>query len=167
MKKVVWRDRNHQLINTGHKTFDRQCDCIFTGNVFGHVQLSSFVRAKTEIHCNGCTNPEGHLRDYDLKHFENLPYWVKHRVERETETEPAILYCFRHWSKGKAFVHGYILTKTDKHNHRLIAILRTSSSHKSYTLLQVVSQYITETEEERVESTVQEITDILAEAMGE
>lgn len=102
------------MISSGHQTFDRQAnhpsDCITTGNVWGNVQLSGFIRASSETKCNGFDFEHGSLRNRDLSMFKNLPKCVEREVHQFTRNKTGILYEFRHWVAGKKHVHGYILT---------------------------------------------------------
>jgi len=131
------------LFESGHKTFDRQVDCISTGNVIGHVQLSFHIRAYTETECNGFTRPPGHLRAFDLKTW-NLPIRVRDRVLKETEDKSVWLYEFRHWTGNRKIVHGYVITSYD---HRLLAKFLTGPTYKSVSVINEAITYITKGEQ--------------------
>ena len=152
MRKVEWRTGNHMRIDTGHRTFDRQCEYLGTGNVWGTCQTSSYVRPYTETECNGFTNAPGHLQRFDLNQFKDLPSHIRWKVEEMTKTRGGILYEIRHWGTRLPYggrqkhVHGYILTA------RWDAAIpylhwRTwmvSNTQKSYNIMQTVREYISE-----------------------
>ena len=150
MKTKEWLNPNHMLINTGHKTFDKQCECLSTGNVYGTCQYSSFIRPRTATECNGFSNPEGHLRDFDLQHFrDGLRSWpyVLQCILEATETQQCILYEIRSWTHDRRsfhankrkIIHGYILTDT---NHKRIKVFITGRSWKSTQIMGVVQEYV-------------------------
>lgn len=148
LRKKLWhRGGNRMIIDTGHKTFDRQCDCISTGNVWGDVQHSSFIRAFDETECNGFSNSPGHLQDFDLKYFiesvPNIPVRVLKEIKEATKTISGILYQFRHftgpsWNRCK-IVHGYVLTDE---KYKVIKKWQTNGGHKSWRVLEAVLPYM-------------------------
>jgi hypothetical protein len=151
MKKTTYRTGNRVDIHTGHSTFDSQCDILTTGNVCANTQWSSYIRAYTETECNGFTNPPGHLRDFDLKPFRamNIPQHVLDKVLAETQDKSIILYQIRHWQYVKGgekvrVVHGYILTHGANNGHKLIAKMYCGKTIKSYDVINICAEYISE-----------------------
>ena len=144
-RKAVWRDGNHMLFESGHKTFDRQVDCISTGNIIGNVQLGFYIRSYAETKCSGQTFPVGHLRDFDLENWQQLPSHVRERVLRETTDKGVWLCELRHWRGEHKIVHGYILTTDD--DHRLLARFRTGPTYKSDLVIDEAITYVTAKEE--------------------
>ena len=136
MKPTTYITPNRVDIHTGHATFDRQCDCLMTGNVIANTQLSYYIRPENQLECNGRVHAPGHLREFDLKSF-SLPYHVRNAVLEATKDEIAILYEIRHWVGSKRqdnlrkIVHGYILTRGYYENHRFINMFFTNPSNKS------------------------------------
>ena len=120
MKKAIWNSTgNKMIINSGWKEFDKQTDCISTGNVFSDTQLSWFVRPYCETECKGFENPKGHLMDYDLKMFN--PYHIPERIMDVltdiNRRESYILYMFFTKCKGKVEPFCWVITDS---YHRLI-----------------------------------------------
>jgi len=114
MRKKEWRDGNHMKFESAHATFNRQVDCISTGNVIGHVQLSGFVRPHCEIECNGFTNPPGHLQEYDLNWLmKDFPYFVKDWIRENDSGKSVIAYEFRYWKNGEKYPIGWVVTSED------------------------------------------------------
>lgn len=148
MKKHIWkRGGNRVVIDTGNKTFDRQCDGFHTGNVIGTVQLSSYIRPKNETECNGYQFAIGHLRTTDINSFRFLPHFVRNKVEELTETQSAILYEIRHFiSDGrgghKKIIHGYILTRGYAHNYKFLYQFHIANNYKSNNILEIAKEYI-------------------------
>ena len=150
MRPIQWINGNKLRIDTGHRTFDRQCECLSPGNVWGTCQFSSYIRPKTETECNGFSNPVGHLRDFDLKPFKQgrIPSHILKRVLEITDTRYCILYEIRSWTRdtrpfadGKVKVlHGYILT--DAKTHKLIRTWAVGPTHKSNGIIRVATEYV-------------------------
>ena len=142
MKKLTWIHGNKALIETGHKTFDRQCECLSTGNVMGTCQKSWFIRPRSELECNGRVNAPGHLQDFDLGSFKNLPGHIGDYIKAQSKT--VILYELRHWvkkpySERQKVVHAYIVTDYD---HKLLRVFNVNRSAKSYAIAEWCKDYI-------------------------
>lgn len=121
MKKHVYNPSGtRQLINSGWKLFDEQTNLITTGNVSSNTQQSSYIRPWTETKCNGRTNPEGHLTNFDLHPFRKygIPPVIDKIVSDKGRKEPVILYMFHVWSKDQHILP-FCWVVTDK-NHKLV-----------------------------------------------
>ena len=141
MKKIVWANPNKMVINTGHKTFDRQCAVVSTGNVIAPTQYSFYIRPRTQTECNGFQFPVGHLRDTDMGQLDGVPSHVRKFVKEQTETEHVILYKFFHYARGERIVHGYVVTG---YNNRLMRRFYTGPTYKSCNVIDTVIEYITD-----------------------
>lgn len=122
-RKVEWATPNRMKFESEHKTFNRQVDCISSGNVIGHVQLSGYVRPRSETECNGFTSEKGHLQEYDLGWLvENFPNYLKEFIRKldYAEDHSVIAYEFRHWNGKKKIVHGYVVTAGANDRHRVL-----------------------------------------------
>jgi hypothetical protein len=123
-RKLEWLNPNKAKIETGHKTFDRQCEAVMQGQLIGTCQYSMCIRPVNEVECNGHRFDKGALRAYDLKPFHPLPF-PTHRC-LDTITYPVILYKFRHWGKKidydrhQEIVDGYIITTYKGGKHKLL-----------------------------------------------
>lgn len=140
LKNLTFRTPNRVLINTGHKTFDSQCDLLMTGNVICNVQRSSYIRPMSQSECNGAIFARGHLFEFDIKAFRpDLPRWIEDRLRKLDTT--AILYEIRHWhGRNKKHVHGYIVTDAQ---HKPILISTTGSQpFKSEQVMSTVVPYL-------------------------
>ncbi len=140
MKKPIYKPGGMRMvIDTGHKTFDHYCDLVTTGNVCSNVQTSSFIRAYSDVECNGRISPPGHLRDFDLEPFRRLPHHVRQYIESVTMDEGAILYQFGHpRSDGHYQVDGFIITSRDYHFLRQFVI----NPRGGQRILDTVAPYI-------------------------
>ena len=121
MKECKWsKNGSKMLIDSGWKEFDKQTNVIATGNVYATTQYSSFIRPWKETECNGFTNPEGHLMDYDLKSFRKyaMPEDIEKYLTDHNRQESVILYMFFVRDKGGR-VEPFSFVVTDYH-HRLI-----------------------------------------------
>ena len=149
MKKHIWkRGGNRVVMDTGNKTFDRQCDGFSTGNVCGTIQFSWYIRPESETECNGYQFAIGALRASDLNHFNRIPNWVRNKVEELTKNQPAILYEIRHFiSDGngghKKIIHGYILTTGHADNYRFLYQWHIANNYKSNNILEIAREYLT------------------------
>lgn len=109
-----------QLINSGWKLFDNQTNLITTGNASTNTQLSSCIRPWTETECNGRTNPEGRLTNFDLHPFRKyrIPPVIEKSVSDKGRKDPVILYMFYVWSKDQRVLpFCWVITDT---NHKLL-----------------------------------------------
>jgi len=136
MKKIEWLNRNRMKIETGCKTFDRQCTCITTGNQIGNCVISSYIRPSTELECNGFISPKGHLQNFDFSGFKDLPNEVEKWI-REYDKK-CILYKFRHFSNGHSIVDGWIITDP---NHNFLKMFY-GNSRKAVSIMNVVKEYV-------------------------
>lgn len=147
LKKITWRTPNRMQIETGCKTFDKQCDLLTTGNVWGRVQFSTYVRPYTETECNGIVNAEGHLQDFDLESMRKvgMPEYIIQEVKAAAVTLSVIVYQIRHWvyknGKKEKVVHGYVMTDA---SHKHLRSWFTRKTIKSNEVLIAVRPYIAE-----------------------
>jgi hypothetical protein len=118
---------NRRKPQTGVAAFDAaalKSGGFILGNVASPIQVSTYIRAHSQILCNGRNNPEGHLRKWDLERFKSkdpggqVPASIIRKLE-ELPDEEHILYRVSHQtSTGRAAVHGWVLT--DAQTHRLV-----------------------------------------------
>jgi len=150
-KPIVWANPNRMVMETGHKTFDRQTNIVGTGNMIANTQHSSYIRPYTETKCWGPDEfPKGHLRNYDLAAFRSMPRNVRKKVESLTETNKVILYEFYHYNAGgwrgmnyqrvdRRITHGYVVTDS---NGRLLFKVVTGPTSKSRKVVDEVAKYV-------------------------
>jgi hypothetical protein len=138
LKPVTWRNHNHMDINTGHKTFDRQCTCISTGNQIGNCVISFYIRSYSNTECNNHFFEPGHLRNTDIGHFKNLPIFAKDYLDIHKEEE-FILYHFFHYQKHTKISDGYVITNKDK---KLVDHFITNHTQKGYNIINVCKKYV-------------------------
>ena len=77
MKKIEWLTHNRMKFESEHKTFNRQTQCISTGNIVSNTLLGWYIRPFNETKCNGFDFEPGNLQKADLKTFRNLPHYVE------------------------------------------------------------------------------------------
>ena len=157
MKAKVWINGNKQLMESGHKTFDRQTNCIGTGNVIANTQYSGYIRAYYDL-----TNPvgqarePGYLQDYDLEKFDRLPGHIRQAVKQAAIHDSVILYEWHTWGpqyndstwrgrvrtgKQTRTIHGYTLTSP---GHHFIKTWTTGPTEKSYGIVAEATKYVVE-----------------------
>jgi hypothetical protein len=145
VKRLEWINGDKAKIETGLKAFDRFCTCIMTGNHIGDGHSSAYVRPWNEIECNGKKDYEpGHLQNFDLKPWREhgLPRNVDEYLVAFAKDECVILNKFWHYRRGNKVVHGYIITRGDKHCHRLLAQFCTGPTSKSRDVLNWCRDYV-------------------------
>jgi len=139
------------MIHTGHKTFDRLANKsgIYTGNVWGDVQFSSFIRGHNRTECNGFTFPSGHLQAADLKSYPGLPPDVIQCIEHHTKSESVVLHKFRspsgkqtngltHW-----ITHGYLVNRSNgRGKEQVIAKFVVNRTHKSRNIIDTMARQL-------------------------
>ena len=142
MKQKEWLTPNRMLFESDHKEFNRQVDCISTGNVIGSVQTSFYVRSKMDTECNEQQFPVGHLRQVDLslwRRLGGLPPDVLQYVREVTEEDEIIVYRFFHYSGAKRIVHGYIVTTPSDAPLRFFV---TGPTVKSESVIYEAAKYV-------------------------
>ena len=149
MKEKVWsKDGMKQIINTGWKEFDKQTVSIFTGQCIYTTQYSMCIRPWKETECNGRTNPEGHLLDFDLKPFKpyNIPDRILQVLTDKTREKSVILYMFYiHNKYGR--IEPFFWVITDYNYHMVESQLRVGYGQnymKRYNASREILEYITE-----------------------
>lgn len=63
------KNGNKMIINSKFKEFNKQTNCISSGNVIANTMWGLYIRPYKETECNGLTFKEGELFESDLKHF--------------------------------------------------------------------------------------------------
>lgn len=153
-REKEWVTPNRMKFESLHKTFNHQVDCIGTGNVFGHVQLSGYVRPRSEMELpNGEPCKQGEMQEWDLEHFilSDFPEYVKKYIRSlgYAEDNSVVAYEFRHWRRservaaGLKVVHGYVLTSGSDDGHKVLKVWY-SPGKKSRSVIDEAITYITD-----------------------
>lgn len=154
MKKAKFNKSGmKQLVDTGWRTFDRQTNCISTGNVVANTQLSLYIRPYRETECNGHTFQPGELLRADLKAFEyRPPDDIMVILFDKDRKDSVILYMFSTSELvgnivGRSMRVPFLWVVTD-HEHRLIRCHHVRrcgvQMHKRYNAADEILKYITE-----------------------
>lgn len=131
-----------------HKTFNKQTNCLMTGNIIADTQHGGFIRPYTEIiNPAGDRCEKGHLQEFDLNQFSFYRefYRIKNQVIKLTKTRPGILYCLKHYHRGKfdgehRIIDAFVLTDT---HYKLIRIWYISNSYKNMSAVDEAIKYFT------------------------
>ena len=145
MKKCTWDNGNKMHFESPHKTFNRQTNCICTGNVVADTQYSNYIRPFTELECNGRVNEPGHLQNWDLtQHFTSsiLPGHIRQEVRELTRDQKAILYNFHHWNGRRRIDDGWVLT-SDSQEYKLIRVWYINPDWRAVEAVNEAIKYIT------------------------
>lgn len=143
MKKIKWINPNRMEFNSPHKSFNRQCRYITTGNHIGDIVISNFIRPFNKTKCNGFKFPKGHLQDFDLKIYNDygMPYYVGRYIKNNGKSQTFILYWIKHFIKNKRITDAYILT-TDKYKH--VQTWYINRDWRMQEAVRMLKEYITE-----------------------
>lgn len=140
MKSIEFEHPNKMRFESGFKTFDNQTNLISTGNLVSNTQYSTCVRSRNTVKCGDKIFPKGDLQQFDLDHFETLPQDVRKFFEQGyTISNNVWLYQFRHFSRGKKIVDGFVIT-----DYSFAKILKVwyRNWFKSYYAVQEAMKYI-------------------------
>lgn len=145
MEKAIFNKRGtRQIINSGWKEFDKQTNCISTGNVISNTQYSSFVRPWKDTKCNGHDFPEGQLMNFDLQFFSGIPQSIDEYLRDEKREDSVILYKFSTYKDGRNNPFCWVLTDR---NYKLIKyrviVGYGENSTKRFSAANEVMKYIT------------------------
>jgi len=143
MKEKVWVNPNKMLFESPHKTFNKQCTLISTGNQIGNVVYSNYIRPYCEVECNGITRPPGHLQNYDLtKNIVGVvPGHIASVVRELGKDMSLILYNFHHWRDDKRVEDGWVLTT--EHDYKLLRVWYVNKHWRAKAAVDEAVKYIT------------------------
>lgn len=149
MKKAVFNKRGtRQIVRTGYDVFDRQTNCIITGNAICNTQVSSFIRPYSQQECNGMMFQQGHLLKTDLEWFTEftIPQSILDVINDRERKESIILYMF-HTTHRQFGIQPFLWVVTDR-SHKLIEQRVVSTGrqwiYKRIAAAMEILQYITE-----------------------
>lgn len=147
MKKHEWDNGNKMRFESPHKTFNRQTNCLSTGNVIANTQYSNYIRPYSEIECNGFTNAPGHLQNWDLTEniVSRMPHHIREEIRQLTHDDGGIIYNFHHWGggyHGKCIVDGFVLT-TRHDDYKLIEVWYINRDWRAMGAVDEAIKYIT------------------------
>lgn len=124
MKQFPWRaDGNKQLLDSPHKGFNKQCVAMCSGNVWDPAYNAQYIRTWNTTECNGFKREPGHLFNFDLLGFKNLPYSIRAFLQDQQESS-VLVEVYTH-SKGRKIRHGWIVYRENE-------ILLQVSCYQSY-----------------------------------
>lgn len=138
-------DPKHNL--TGNYRFDRQTDLICNGNILSKTQYATYVRARTQMECNGIAFEHGHLQAWDLNNFgRNLHVEAVKRFiasDPRFESKAAWMGVFFHRGTHGLTLHGALVTGTDQRlirrfDRTALGLRHSSSSIKVLDAIEMV-----------------------------
>lgn len=141
MKAKQWSNGNKMLVDSEHKTFNRQCKVISTGNVWSDTQHSGYIRTSDTTECNGHTSEPKSLQRYDLKPFYNYaPSYIVNRISELVDLHNGgIFYVFFHYNGDTRVFDGAILTDKNYNHIRSWYV----GNYKQQSIIDTARQYIT------------------------
>ena len=146
MKKAVYNNKGNQVVKTDWVEFNKQTNCISTGNVYANTQRSSFIRPWLETKCNGHDFQAGHLMKFDLENYRGyrIPEEIESYIRDKYRKDSVILYMFFTVRNKRVIPFGWVLTDR---NYKLLkwTVVRdyNESFKKRWSALNEAIQYIT------------------------
>ncbi len=138
-KPIVWKNPNKQDLTTGNVTFDRANKAIMRFQCVGDTQVGFSVRAYNDTTMpNGDPTKPGHLQDFDLKYFPEMPGDVRAFVRSEARDKSLMVHQFFHYRGQRKVIHGYLIVR----DNVVIRGFCTSGRAKSYMVLDAVAPYV-------------------------
>lgn len=128
------------IINSDFKEFNKQTNCISSGNVIANTMWGLYIRPYNETECNGLTFKEGELFESDLKHF-NISRAYKEYIK--SLNRQIVLYEIFIYRNGKKDIIGWLI----EDNGRIIDITVAYSRgdyRKRFSALETVKNIIEE-----------------------
>ena len=143
-KPTRWDNPNKMHIDSEFVTFNKQCEYIGRGNVYGTCVKSSYIRPWNELKNYSVELSPGEALKYDMNQF-NPNYGDKiHKIIWDKERKDSvILYQIRVWRNHKQDVIGFILT--DKDYHLLAEKVCSAygrSLRKRHSVMEEVKNYV-------------------------
>lgn len=161
-KKIEWINSDKMLIETGHKTFDRQTNIITTGNVIAPTMYGTCIRSYyTPTNPVGTPCNPGDMQRFDLASYglRSMPEIVRRSVRQLSLNRDVWIYEIFHsyrprikntWARGyrlgdwRKYIHGYLITTMD---HRHLYMWVNQSLNKSFNIMAEVRKYLVDEEE--------------------
>jgi GNAT superfamily N-acetyltransferase len=103
------KKRDKYVIDTLHKTFNRDTNMIGRGQVWANTQSSNVIRAFNDVWPDsGRDYKPGDLQAFDLRNFRDLDPYVHQFVVNRAKDQGLFLYRFHTYGRdrGRAFTHG-------------------------------------------------------------
>lgn len=142
MKKIVWANPNKMKFASPHQTFNRQTNCISTGNVIANTQYSNYIRPYHETECNGHQSPPGHLQNWDLTKnivANTLPHQLREEIRELTREKGGIVYNFHHWHGDRRINDGIVLTTKE---HDLVKVWYLNQNWRAREAVSEALKYV-------------------------
>lgn len=115
MEKLYTWSKNgmKMIINTDFKEFNKQTNCISSGNAIANTQYSNYIRPYKETKGYGFTTfQEGHLQNYDLKFFNKVTQEIRDILRNQEKS--VCLYEFFIYRNHVKDVIGHIIVKDNE-----------------------------------------------------
>jgi len=98
-KKIVWKNPNKMIFESGYLSYDNYVDCISNGNTLARGWTSMYVRSWNTTECNGKVNPPGYLTKWDVNNTgSSLPNNIKVFILAFAEANPTVSFCWARMS---------------------------------------------------------------------
>lgn len=131
-------DKNgDMIIETLHKTFNKQTNYIGLGNVLANTQRSMIVRPKNyrDMYIKEDNRAQNHDIDFILGR-DFIRYYEKKIRELADKHNGIYVHVFHHWYNGRKIIHGIIVTTTASAKQKTICVIQTNGSRKSENILE-------------------------------
>ncbi len=115
-KPLRWDNPNKMHVESEFVTFNKQCEYIGRGNVYGTCVKSSYIRPWNELKNYSVELSPGEALRYDIDRFNPNYGDTIHKIIWDMERKDSvILYQIRAWRDHREEVIGFVLTDRDYH----------------------------------------------------
>ena len=113
------KDGMKMKINTKFKLFNRQTNCITSGNALCNTQYSNYIRPYNETNCNGNVFEKGHLQNYDLQYFHLEEHTALKEYVKSFD-HSVVLYEFFIYKNKQKDVRGWLVEDNGEIIHMVV-----------------------------------------------
>lgn len=130
---------NKMRIETSNKSFDRYCKWLSPCAVLSQGHVALWVRPRAVTTCNGQVFEVGHLFEFDMKSFRDLPHSYRQALARMPED--VLLHELFHYRGERKVVHGWVVvSKAGK----VVAKWNNTGKPKSQVVLDYAAKCVAE-----------------------
>ena len=144
-KPTRWDHPNKMHIDSEFVTFNKQCEYIGRGNVYGTCVKSSYIRPWNELKNYSVELSPGEALKYDLSQFyQYFNEKIRKILWDKERKDSVILYQIRVWINCHEEVIGFVLTDKDYHllAEQLFMRYDGRSVRKRQSVMEEVKNYV-------------------------
>jgi len=146
-----------EILDSPHKTWNKQTIALMTGNVWDNGYFSNYIRSWNKLECNGIKNEPGHLQNFDLRPFGNIPLIIRNFFKFEVFENLVLMEIKTYYNRKTRWendrqkvIHGYIVYGYDyvdgKSNVKIVKKFYVNNNYKSIKLIDWICDSLIEEE---------------------